>query len=190
MKNKFSSLVTITCALGSWMPALAESERTGRVSRGATSHTVSHQIRCENDEYRIKYYESKGADAVVLEEFSVPDKLGSGNLFLQLSEGLAQFRSISNMRFACGYGDVYGSFDEITAANFFVIEVEGRHVKSSHDAREACIERGWNFEFDTKRSFTVEDGAMNVAGDEIGYCFGETEYFTVPLSVSDGEGGL
>lgn len=169
----------------------AQSETlSGTFMRGPARQLNSYDVECHDDIYHLSFEETRNGfrranvQLTRLERESKEIPIG---LFNEVAQLFSEFRYVSSISFSCGLGSKNDDSDEMTPRKFLSVSIEGGHKDSFKEAQDECLAKGWNFDFGTKRSLLIEGGSVEIQGDKIGYCYGETEYFTVPLSDDEGD---
>ncbi len=163
---------------------------SGTFMRGPVRQMNSYDIECHDDTYHLSFEETRSKrkqSKVRLIRLTRASKNIPVELFNEAAQLFDEFQYISSINYSCGLGSKHDDSDEMTPRKFLSISIEGGHKESFKEAQEECLAKGWNFDFDTERSLLIEGDKVEIKGDKIGYCYGETEYFTVPLSVGESD---
>lgn len=179
------------CAIVLMSEAKAQSDAwSGTYMRGPVRQLSSYDVQCHDDAYHLSFEETQRERfrkqvrliSLTRESGKIPD-----TVFNEVAQLFGEFKYMSSISFSCGLGSKRDDSDEMTPRKFLSINIEGGHEESFEEERDECLAKGWNFDFGTKRSIRVEGDTVDIEGDKIGYCYGEREYFTVPLSDNESD---
>ena len=146
-----------------------------RSARGADDVVTVHDVQCGDTTYRIGYRigqvegSSRKATLSLFERSPTPI---SKEMHEKLSSEISKFGELRFVQFWCGETQIN------EPSEFLSMDLRGSYSGvETFEASRKCREKGWNFDFDTRRTFVVENNDVVVDGDEIGYCFGDAAYF-------------
>ena len=151
---------------------------------GADSVVSTHDVQCGETTYLVGYRfgerqgSERGLHLAVFER--APVQISEG-LSSALAAEFSKFNNASFIEFSCGETKL----DE--PAQFLAVEIRGSYRHSIREAYERCRAKGWTFDFDTHRTFRIEEIQLLVDGDEIGYCHGNSSYFELDLDNDETE---
>lgn len=147
-------------------------------ARGADRVVSTHDVQCGETTYRIGYRfgqgqgSERGLNLTLLERLPVPIP---GELSSALAAEFSKFNNVIFIDFLCGET----SLEE--PAQFLAVEMRGSYKQDIREAYYRCRAKDWNFDFDTRRTFRIEETELLVDDDEIGYCYGDSSYFELDL---------